>query len=370
MVGFIYDKRWARFSYGGSHPMKPYRLKLTYELSKAIGLFESSRITILPGEKASIEDILSFHEREYVEALKVADSGRIPHGAAKFGLALGDNPVFDGLLEWSLLVTGASIKAAKVVAEGKFPVAFNISGGLHHAMRSRASGFCYINDPVLAIRSLLEKGFRVVYIDIDAHHGDGVQWAFYDKEDVLTVSIHERGDYLFPGTGWTDEVGEGKGKGFSVNLPLPPGTNDKLYHRAFMRLIPSLVEGFKPDLLVTQLGIDTLHSDPLTHLSLSLEGFGRIVKEIKALSLPWVALGGGGYDVEKVAKGWTMALAIMADEEIPKEVDPDVATSLGLSDRSLKDNPVHLPNEEEKRLWEEIEGEIKRLKTLLPERWI
>ncbi len=365
MVGFIYDDRWASFQYGPTHPMKPYRLRLTYELCKALGLTGWEGIAVLPGERASLEEVLEFHDREYIEALREADSGRIPPRAARFGLGWGDNPVFKGVLEWSLLVTGASIKAARLVGEGGFPIAFNISGGLHHAMKDRASGFCYINDPVLAIRALLKMGLKVAYIDIDAHHGDGVQWAFYRERDVLTISLHERGDFLFPGTGWVDEIGEGEGRGYSVNLPLPPGTNDTLYQRAFEELVPPVVKRFCPDVVVTQLGIDTLHSDPLTHLSLSLQGFKRVVEMIKGLGYPWVALGGGGYDVEKVAKGWTIALSVMAGKEIPEEIDQDLARTLGFSDNRLKDTPLRLSREREEALWKEIEGRIRDLKDLL-----
>ena len=365
MVGFVYDGKWATFSYGCSHPMKPHRLRLVYELSKAIGLLPSARVAILPGRRASVEEVLTFHDREYLDALREADSGRIPQGAGRFGLGWGDNPAFEGVLEWSLLVTGASIMAAEAVAEGRFPVAFNTSGGLHHAMRSRASGFCYINDPVLAIHHLLDRGMRVAYIDIDAHHGDGVQWAFYESKEVLTVSLHERGDSLFPGTGWVDEIGEGEGRGYSANLPLPPGTNDALYLRAFREVVPPLIEWFKPDAIVTQLGIDTLHTDPLTHLSLSLEGFRRIVEEIKALDRPWIALGGGGYDVEKVAKGWTMALGVMAGEEVPEEIGEDLAGSLGFREKGLVDRPPPLPKGREEAMWKAIEREIRSLKALL-----
>ncbi|MBI4714694.1 MAG: hypothetical protein HY760_01890 [Nitrospirae bacterium] len=187
-------------------------------------------------------------------------------------------------------------------------------------MPDRASGFCYLNDPAIAICDLVRRGKRVVYLDIDAHHGDGVQHAFYRTDRALTISLHESGEFLFPGTGFVHEIGEGEGKGYAVNLPFYPGTGDATFVRGFEAVAPPLVEAFRPDVLVTQLGVDTFASDPLTHLNLTTHGFCRMVARMKAFDLPWVALGGGGYDIANVARAWSLAFAIMGDTELPDEI--------------------------------------------------
>jgi len=188
-------------------------------------------------------DLLLFHTQKYIEVLKASNEGSSAHGADQFGLGPGDNPVFRGVYDWSRLVTGASLQAARLVDSGESDIAFNISGGLHHAAASRASGFCYINDPVIVIKWLLKQGRKVAYIDIDAHHGDGVQEAFYDTDKVLTISIHETGRQLFPGTGFVDEMGKSAGKGYSVNVPLPAYADDELFYYA---LFPPSGEGNSP----------------------------------------------------------------------------------------------------------------------------
>src|SRR6185312_16954629 len=248
---------------------------------------------------------------EYVAALKAANAGALPPRAGLFGLGPGDNPVFRGLWEAARLVAAGSLQAADLVAEGRVARAFHFAGGLHHAMPGRASGFCYVNDAVLAIMRLRERGFRVAYVDIDAHHGDGVQFAFYDDPNVLTVSTHERGDRLFPGTGFVVEMGEGAGLGYSVNVPLQPLTDDAVYHEAFEAVVPPLVTAFKPDALVIQLGIDSHRTDPLTHLSLTVQGFIQAVRRLLPLAPRVVALGGGGYDLANVARAWTAAWAAL-----------------------------------------------------------
>lgn len=322
-TAFIYSDGFHRFDYGPSHPLKTFRLKLTCELIKAYGLLSLPHTRLVEAATANEDDLATFHDREYIEVLKSANSGVRVAGAGFYGLGSGDNPVFKGLFDWSLLVAGASLQAAEMVDCGEVETAFNISGGLHHAMASRASGFCYLNDPVIAIKALLEKGRRVVYIDIDAHHGDGVQEAFYASNRVLTISIHETGTTLFPGTGFEYETGEGEGQGYSVNVPLPPSADDEIFVYAFNELVPPLVEKFRPDIVVSQLGVDSFSTDPLTHLNYSHKGFCEVVKKIKEISPRWVALGGGGYDVSNVAKAWTLAWGIMNGVDVPDKIPPD-----------------------------------------------
>jgi acetoin utilization protein AcuC len=319
-TAFLYSDEFSRFSYGSAHPLKPFRLKLTYELIKACGLLAPADPRVIVPIPARREDLLAFHSSEYIDVLEASNSGTPVPGASAFGLGKGDNPVFPGMFDWSLLIAGASLAAADLVDSGEAEIAFNISGGLHHALTSRASGFCYVNDPVLAIMLLVNRGRRVAYIDIDAHHGDGVQTAFYDTDKVLTISLHETGQTLFPGTGFEQETGEGAGKGYSVNVPLPPEAGDEMFVRAFSSVVPALVERYRPDVIVSQLGADTFWSDPLAHLNVTTKGFSTMVEMIKSLSPKWVALGGGGYDVANVARAWTLAWAIMNDVQAPDEI--------------------------------------------------
>jgi len=319
-TAFLYTDALARFDYGESHPLKTVRLKLTYELTRSYGLLSLPQCRLIEPKMATDEDLLKFHEEGYLEVLKEVNSGVMVFGAEQYGLGPGDNPVFRGLYDWSRLVTGASLQAASLVESGEVDAAFSISGGLHHARASSASGFCYVNDPVIAIHSLLEKGRRVLYIDLDAHHGDGVQDAFYATDRVLTVSVHETGSGLFPGTGFEDETGAGKGRGYSVNVPMPPYSDDELFLYAFDEIVPPLFDLFRPDVVVSQLGVDSFQSDPLAHLNYTTNGFGEAVRRIHELSPKWVALGGGGYDVANVARAWTLAWAIMNGVGIPDEI--------------------------------------------------
>src|SRR4030067_1353373 len=253
---FIYTDTYLNYDYGPIHPLRISRLQLTYDLIQAYHLLDLPSVQFLPTIKANEEDLASFHSREYLDVLKKASDGHLSGSAYPYGLGPGDNPIFPGLFEWSLWITGATLQAVDYVAGGKGEVAFNIAGGLHQAMNARASGFCYINDPVIGILRLLKHGKRVVYIDVDAHHGDGVQAAFYKTNKVLTISLHEGGHTLFPGTGFEYEIGEEEGEGYSVNLPFPPYTDDELYVWAFEGVVPVLVRAFKPDVVVTQLGVD------------------------------------------------------------------------------------------------------------------
>lgn len=323
LVAFIYSERFDKYSYGEAHPLKMIRLKLTYELIKSYDLLKSPNISFIESELAKEKDILCFHTKEYIEALKGIDEGDYPTNPSQFGLGYGDNPIVKGIYEGSLLSSGGSIQAARLIMDGKAKIAFNIAGGLHHAMLDRASGFCYINDPVLAIKELLKKYNKIAYIDIDAHHGDGVQHAFYDNDKALTISLHETGSFLFPGTGFSEEIGTGKGRGFSVNLPFYPGTDDETFVWGFNEIVPPLIDAYKPDAIVAQLGVDTMSTDPLTHLELTTNGFCEMVKKIKDFNLPLAALGGGGYNVANVARCWTLALGIFAGIELSDTIPED-----------------------------------------------
>jgi acetoin utilization protein AcuC len=341
----IHSDEWRRFDYGPEHPLRMERLGLTWRLMDAYGLTALPNAKVVAPEPAGIDAIARFHTREYIDILRAVSAGDwVPH-AARYGLGPGDNPIFPGLWEAAQLAAGGSIVAAQLVAEGEVDRAFHFAGGLHHAMPDRASGFCYVNDAVLAIMTLRRRGLKVAYVDIDAHHGDGVQFAFYDDPTVLTISTHERGDRLFPGSGFVDEVGEGAGVGYSVNLPLQPFTDDEVYEPAFEAVVPPLLRAFRPDALVIQLGIDAHRTDPLTHLALSIQGFLRAVRRLLEFAPRVVALGGGGYDIANVARAWTGSWAALNDmtlpEPIPASLHADLR-ALGLESMTLSDPPAEL----------------------------
>jgi acetoin utilization protein AcuC len=318
----VHSEDWRRFDYGPEHPLRMERLGLTWRLMEAYGLTTRPGITVRAPELADEAAIAAFHAPAYIEVLKAAGRGEPPRTAALYGLGPGDNPIFPGLWDAARLAAGGSLLAAELVASGEVDRAFHFAGGLHHALPARASGFCYVNDAVLAILALRARGLRVAYVDIDAHHGDGVQYAFYRDRAVLTISTHERGDRLFPGTGFVEETGDGDAVGFSVNLPLEPFTDSEVYLDAFEQVVPPLLEAFRPDVVVAQLGIDSHRTDPLTHLALDVQGFAAAVRRITALAPRLVALGGGGYDLQNVARAWTAAWAVLNDVELPAELPP------------------------------------------------
>ena len=285
-TALVYSDAYGRFDYGPEHPLRMERLGLTWRLMEAYGLTALPNARVHLPEPATEHAVALWHTQDYLDVLKAANGGAVPEHAARCGLGPGDNPVFPGLWDAARLCAGGSLLAAELVASGKATRAFHFAGGLHHALPGRASGFCYVNDAVLAILYLKSRGLRVLYVDIDAHHGDGVQHAFYEDPEVLTISTHERGDYLFPGTGFVEEVGAGAALGYSVNLPLEPFTDASVYLAAFEEVVPPLVGAFKPDVVVAQLGIDSHRTDPLTHLDLDVQGFAR------AWTAAWAAMNG------------------------------------------------------------------------------
>jgi acetoin utilization protein AcuC len=307
----------------GEHPMNPLRLGLTVSLARSIGVLD--RLAIIEPQPASEAALLSVHSARYLEAVRTA--GADP-GYLGFGLGSDDNPAFPGMFEASALIAGGSERAAQEVWSGRASHAINIAGGLHHAMYASAAGFCILNDVVLAIRTLLAAGAgRVAYVDIDVHHGDGVQAAFYDDPRVLTISMHQDPRTLYPGTGLCEEVGAVGAEGTSINLALPPGTGDDGWLRAFAAVVPGAVTAFGPDVLVTQCGCDTHHEDPLADLALTIDGqraaYARLHRLAhRAAGGRWIALGGGGYGVLRcVPRTWTHLIA----EATGHPLDPGLA---------------------------------------------
>jgi acetoin utilization protein AcuC len=368
-TALIHSDAWARFDYGPEHPLRMERLGLTWRLMEALGLTRLPGVPVLEPEPADAAELARFHHQEYLGALQAADSGQEPPRGSAFGLGRGDNPVFPGMWEAARLCAAGSLLAADLVAAGRAERVFHFAGGLHHAFPDRASGFCYVNDPVLAILRLRTHGLRVAYVDIDAHHGDGVQAAFYADPNVLTISTHERGERLFPGTGFVREAGQGEGVGFSVNLPLEAYTDAAVYLPAFEAIVPPLLERFRPDVVVAQLGIDGHRTDPLTHLALDIQGFVRAVRRIVELSPRLLALGGGGYDLRNVARGWAAAWAVMNAVDLPPEL-PEAfvraeAARYGFTSRGLWDESVAIPEEIARAVRDYVDRQVDALQKVV-----
>jgi acetoin utilization protein AcuC len=312
----VWDDVLSSYDFGPSHPMRPMRLDLTMALARQVGVLNAPGVEVR-GPQAATDDVLELvHDPLYISSVRRAPDDLLGRLSLRWGLGTGDNPVFPQMHEVSALVTGASVDAARAVWTGTHQHAVNISGGLHHAMRDRASGFCVYDDPAVAIAWLLAAGAqRVAYVDIDVHHGDGVQAAFYDDPRVLTISMHESGRTLFPGTGFADETGTGEGVGTSINVALPAGTGDAGFLRAFHAVVPQALRAFKPDVMVTQHGCDTHALDPLANLTMSIDGQRIAYAAVHQLAHDvcggkWVALGGGGYEpVQVVPRAWTHLLA-------------------------------------------------------------
>lgn len=310
---FVYSDEMSRFEFGPDHPFKPERAAKTYELCSRYGIMNHPWIRILDPQPLDPALLTLFHASDYVALLREASRGRFRLEMLERGLGTADNPVLLGIYEWSLRAAGGTHEAMKRLLDGSALAAFNPLGGFHHAMPEHAEGFCYINDIVIAIEVFLRRfsGLKVVFLDLDAHHGNGVQSAFYADPRVLFISLHETGRTLYPWSGNETEIGDGEGRGFTVNVPLEPGTDDEVYGFVFDAVVPPLIRAFSPDLIVALLGADTLISDPLTHLKLTNNGYQRSVRAIMDLCPKILGLGGGGYDLYRTARCWTLAWGLL-----------------------------------------------------------
>src|SRR3954454_5224955 len=312
----IWDDAFLAYDFGPHHPMSPVRLELAERLLRKLGLLEQPAVVRASAEPATDELLELVHEPRYVAAVRAASRRGAPP-ALTYGLGTGDVPVFPGMHDASAAIAGGSRAAALAVWSGESAHAVNFAGGLHHAMPARASGFCVYNDVALAIRTLKDGGARrVAYVDVDVHHGDGVESIFWDDPDVLTISLHETGRVLFPGTGDAVDVGGGKAAGSAVNVAFPPGTGDAGWLRGFHAVVPPLLRAFEPDALVTQHGCDSHVLDPLAHMALSLDAQRASYAALHELAHEfaggrWLALGGGGYEVvDVVPRAWAHLVAI------------------------------------------------------------
>jgi acetoin utilization protein AcuC len=344
-LAYVYGDEFLKYDFGPGHPLTPIRLKLTYELSRAKGLIDNQNITVLPPRVATEEEVRLFHAEEYISLVKqLSKSG---HGS----LDLGDTPAFKGVYEASAMTVGATLDAVDAVMSGQADHGMNISGGLHHAHEDRASGFCVFNDPAIAIAYLKKKHHleRIMYFDMDAHHGDGVMYGFYADAGVLDVDLHEDGRYLFPGTGFTFETGEKGAEGLKINIPVLPGTGDGPYLLAFKEVAPALVRAYKPEFIIVQCGADSHADDMLAHLRLTTRTYEEIITTLHGLahevaSGRIVAVGGGGYNPANVARCWTLIAASLLEahptNDVPDEWKNLLRRSTGLTaPKALRSEP-------------------------------
>jgi acetoin utilization protein AcuC len=306
------------YDFGPQHPLKPERLRRTIALLQAT----TPDLEILDPGLAAEADVLRIHTLAYMDAVKQG-----AQAGYDYGFGAGDNPPFAGMHEASLTYLGGSVRAAEVVRDGA-TLAFNISGGLHHARRDRASGFCIYDDPAVACAILRERFEKVLYVDIDLHHGDGVQWIFYDDPTVVTYSIHQDGRTLYPGTGFVDETGVDLS---SINVPLPPRTTGAPWLHAFRETLPLVIEHHRPEAIVLQMGSDPHRLDPLGHLECLAQHWLGAVALVRDLNLPIVALGGGGYNLTTVPRMWTAAVLTLAGLPVPERIPDAIPKEWGMT---------------------------------------
>ncbi len=347
-VAFIYSSELEKYSYPPEHPFNTIRAKRVLDVLKSMNLLTGplprraesqpedvtksvatrlsspksgaagnrSIIVPLPAGRVVLK---KFHTARYLHALSNASKGHFDVDALGMGIGTEDCPIFKGVYEYSALATGATLLGAKKILEGKVDIAFNPSGGYHHAGPENAAGFCYINDVAIACLILTEHKKRVLYLDVDVHNGDGVANAFYSRDDCLTISLHQNPKTLFPYTGFEDEIGEGPGKGYCVNIPLPVGTYDQAYMKAFEHIVLPLIKSYNPDVIVFELGADALAGDPLGNLQLTNNVYAEIIYHLMSFDKPILATGGGGYHVGNTVRAWALSWSVFCGEDEGEE---------------------------------------------------
>ncbi len=313
----IYSPRFDEFTISKDHPFVTNRSRLFINMCARYDLLDLPGTQIMEPLPIDENSVLAFHDSQYYHYLIMASHGVFHPRMLFYSIGNDDNPVAPGLLEYFLLAVGASVMGADLlVTQPNMNLVFNPNGGFHHGGPNYASGFCYLNDVVIAIKYLLQHNRRIVYFDIDAHHGDGVQFAFYNEPRVLNISLHESARTLFPwNSGFENELGEGAGYGYNINVPLAPGTNDEIYREVFGRIVLPLVRAYKPDICVLAAGVDSMYTDAMSHLSLTNNIYAEVIQGIRQLAPKMLMLGAGGYNPVNIARDWTLAWAVLHDAE-------------------------------------------------------
>jgi len=358
---FLYSEKFAGLKAYKGYPWLFERSEATYQLAKRLGLFDHEWISICTPEPASFEELTAFHTKEYLAVLKKANNGNFKEEWLYYGIGTTECPVYEGVYDYHALAVGSTLLGADLLERGEADIVFGPTGGFHHAGEDFAAGFCYLNDVVLAIKKWLHRKKRILFIDIDAHHADQVQKAFYRHSRVMCISFHESGNTLFPfETGFQDEIGKGHGKGYTINVPLAENTSDEEFQWAFENVFFPVAEKFQPDIVLASIGVDTLFSDPLSHLQLTNRSISHAVRMIVQVSPRLLALGCGGYVLENVARTWTLAWAVM-NELGPKEEDVALFGGMFWGDglASLKDQPHFVPDSRRQKARRHLEGVVE-----------
>ena len=342
-AAFIHSAQLEKYHYPPDCPFNIARAGKTRKILDSMGLLAGEGRSEIEPQPADRIVLKKFHSARYLHTLQAAAKGRFDAEAFDMGIGTSDCPIFKDMYDYSVWACGATLTGAKLILAGECDIAFNPSGGLHHAGPERASGFCFINDMALACIVLAEAGKRVLYLDVDVHHGDGVQNAFYSRSDVMTISFHESGRTLFPGSGLENEIGEGPGKGYSVNVPLPVGTYDQIYMKAFTAIAVPLIKAYNPDVIVFELGADALAGDPLAHLYLTNNTYVEIIEYLLSFNKPILATGGGGYHIGNTVRAWALAWSIFCGADSGQNINAGAGGVMlestdwqgGLRDRTL-----------------------------------
>jgi len=359
---FIHSDEIERYHYPADCPFKTERAAMALSVLRAMGYPTG---TLAPPVAATEDQMQRFHSAHYLEVLRKAAGGTLDTEGLFMGLGTPETPIFRDLYTYASLATGGSLAGAQLIIDGRADLAFNPSGGYHHALPEKAGGFCYVNDMVLACDMLMSAGRRVFCLDLDAHHGNGQQAAFYSTDRVFTVSFHEDGRTLYPWGGFAEETGEGPGKGFNVNVPLPAGSDDEAFLLAFRELVPSLLKAYDPDAVVLEIGMDILATDPLTHLAMTNNAIADALPLVTQFGKPLLVTGGGGYNPDRSARGWALAWATLCG--VDTETDRYVGlggTFLGSSENggSLRDMQGFRSGEEKRRIMEELGRTVSYVK--------
>jgi acetoin utilization protein AcuC len=363
-LAFLYSPEIEGMSYPLDCPFKTQRAGLTRLQLKSFGLLGDENHFEIAPRRASVLKLRRFHKKHYLDELKRAAAGDLTPEGFQMGLGGPDTPVFRDMFEYGAWACGAGITAADLLLKGRADVAFNLLGGFHHAFPDRAGGFCFLNDVALACMTFAWSGRRVLYLDVDAHHGDGVQAAFYGRKDVMTISMHESGKTLFPWGGFEDEIGEGEGRGYNVNVPLPAGTYDEAFLAALDRITVPLAKAFNPDVLVLELGMDILAGDPLTHLRMTNNVVVEVIERVLRLNCPILVAGGGGYHVENTVRGWALAWRTFCDGNDEYDYGFGMGGVMLESTEwagGLRDRALAVSDEDRKAVEPELQATIKQV---------
>ena len=365
---FIYSTEFEKHLYPPEHPFNTVRAKRVRDIVSSMGLLSGSSGSEVAPEPAERVVLKKFHSARYLHALKSSARGRWSPEALEMGIGSPDCPIFKGLYEYAVLAAGGTLTAAKMILSGETELAFNPSGGYHHAGPELAAGFCYINDVALACIMLAEQAKRVLYLDVDVHHGDGVANAFYDRSDVLTISLHQNPKTLFPGTGFEHETGTGKGEGYCVNVPVPVGTYDQAYMMAFEAIALPLITAYNPDVIVFELGADALAGDPLANLNLTNNVYAEIINHLMSFNKPILATGGGGYNVDNTVRAWALAWSIFCGADQGEDIHHAVGGVLLESTEwqgGLRDRELAVSDSQRETVMPALDATIEKIKTTI-----